>query len=162
MARKARLYVPLSTGFFRETTVLRAGERSAWLLLAMLAECKQLDSDGHLALEQMDLLPVRRPGWEQRIGGLVDNELVERTPTGYYIPSWEKWNETAAQRAKRLADDRERKKAGKAQDSGRIPDGKTQDSALKEVSKEGEELSTHPYATSPGTQSLPGWADATA
>lgn len=108
MARAAtKIYVPLDVMFFDDDKVLRAGERAAWLYLAILAKVKALDTGGTITREQVGRLGI--PGWQARLKTLVDVGLVILALEVYVVPSWERWNESPEQRAERLRKDRERK-----------------------------------------------------
>ena len=140
MARTARLYVPVSVAFFDDDMVVAAGERAGWLYLAMLARIKAQDADGLISRQQVSRLNV--PGWQRRLEALIEYGLVEQlTPETYKVPGWFNWNESSAERAERLAKDRDRKAKGKPSgipdDSTRNPNGSAPDSALKEGRKEG-------------------------
>jgi hypothetical protein len=48
-----RLYVPLDVAFFDDEKILRAGEKAAYLYLAIITKAKQLDTDGVLTKGQI-------------------------------------------------------------------------------------------------------------
>jgi len=146
MARTARLYVPLSVGFFDDDLVVAAGEKAGWLYLAMLTRIKQQDGDGLISRQQIGRLNV--PSWQRRLSALLEYGLVEQVGgQTYRIPGWSKWNESSDERAERLARDRDRKAKSRGTDSGRNPEGVTPDSALKEERKEGSNNPTTSVVT---------------
>lgn len=108
-----RLYVPLDVAFFDDEKILRAGEKAAYLYLAMITKAKQLDTDGVLTKGQIAKIGIDTPrGTDTRLKALIAAELVIELPMQrdtYAIAAWDRWNETAEDRARRLKEDRERK-----------------------------------------------------
>jgi hypothetical protein len=105
-----RLYVPLDVAFFDDDKIEQAGEKAAYLYLAMLAKAKTIDRDGVLTKGQITRLGI--PGTPARLKALLDAELVFELPMQrdvYAIGAWHRWNESAEDRARRLKEDRERK-----------------------------------------------------
>jgi hypothetical protein len=111
MARTAaRLYVPIDVGFFDDEKIVAAGEKAAFLYLAMLAKAKLLDTDGVLSRGQIAKLAL--PGWQARLKALLEVEAVVELPMqrdSYAITAWYRWNESKDDRAERHKRDRERK-----------------------------------------------------
>ena len=125
MARTAtRLYVPLDVGFFDDEKIVAAGEKAAFLYLAMLTKAKLLDTDGVLTKGQIAKLAL--PGWAARLKALLEpgndgTALVVELPMQrdvYFLPAWHKWNESKEARADRHQKDRDRKAAMKATNHG--------------------------------------------
>ena len=116
MARQPkRLYVPLDVAFFDDEKIIHAGEKAAWLYLALLAKAKQLDTDGVLTKGQITRLGI--PGTPARLKALLEAELIFELPLQrdtYAIGGWHKWNESKDDRATRLANDRKRKEEERA------------------------------------------------
>jgi len=135
MARTAaRIYLPLDVAFLDDDKVIAAGERAAWLYVAILLRIKHLDTDGIITRAQIARTGVT--GWQTRLGKLIAVGLVVTDDADtFVIPAWSKWNELSHQRAERHRKDRERKAASK--DS--IPRGIQRHSALNAVqSSEGK------------------------
>jgi hypothetical protein len=108
----ARLYVPLDVGFFDDEKVVAAGEKAAFLYLAMCAKAKLLDTDGILTRGQ--IAKTALPGWQARLKALLEQQAVIEVPMqrdAYLIAAWHKWNESKETRGDRLAEDRARKRA---------------------------------------------------
>jgi hypothetical protein len=121
MARTAsRMYVPLDVGFFDDEKIVAAGEKAAFLFLAMLSKAKLLDTDGTLTRGQIAKLAL--PGWQARLKALLEpgidgSVLVVELPMQrdvYFVPAWYKWNESKDDRADRHRRDRDRKASTKA------------------------------------------------
>lgn len=119
MARRPRgIYLPLDIEFFDNDRVITAGEKPAWLYLAMCCRAKRLLSDGVLSEQQIDRLHV--PGWRKRLDKLVEVGLVVPTDDGrYLIIGWLERNLSAARVESMRAADRARKGSS----SDRIPTG---------------------------------------
>lgn len=148
MPRPGRLFVPLDVNFLDDEKVLEAGERAAWLYIAMLCRCKQLGTDGYLTERQISRLHVDQ--WRPRLARLVEVHLVWLVEDGrYWITGWLKNNEQAAKIEERRRKDRERK-----QGSARIPDGIEPDSKRR-VEKSREEQSTASVGCPHGTPAGP-------
>lgn len=154
--RSPRLYVPLSAGFFDDDEIVAVGERSAWLYLVVLARIKQLDSDGLISEQQMGRLHIR--DWRRRLQPLLDFGLIDQvSPVTYRVRSWEKWNESAAERSERRAIDRDRKAKKRAGiPPGIQPDADRTDAgfrskASKQASKQQDQSSSvRPLSTLSG------------
>lgn len=129
MARRPRMtYVPLDVEFFDNERVLVAGEKAAYLYLAMCCRAKKLLSDGILSVLQVERLQV--PGWKRRMADLIDAGLVVLLDDGrYVIIGWLERNLSAQQVESLRRKDRGRKASDDGPDSGPIPPGIPTDSA---------------------------------
>ncbi len=104
-------YVPLDVEFFDNDKILNAGEKAAYLYLAMCCRAKKLLSDGRLSSSQVERLHV--PGWKQRLTALVTAGLVVVTDDGgYLIIGWLERNLSALQVEEHRDRDRARKGPG--------------------------------------------------
>lgn len=107
MSRASRIYVPLDVAFFDDARIVAAGEKAAWLYLAMLTKAKALDSDGALTRAQVARLAI--PGWQARLKALADVGAVEIAGDEVRIRGWLNWNESSADRGGRLEQQRKAK-----------------------------------------------------
>lgn len=100
-----RLYVPLDARFFDDDAIIRAGERAAYLYLAILCAIKLDATDGTITLRKISRLHV--DNWRPRVdkllaeGLLLELDTPENTEVTYLIPGWGKWNMTNAEVAQR-------------------------------------------------------------
>ncbi len=111
MPRRPRMtYVPLDVEFFDNERILNAGEKAAYLYLAMCCRAKKLLSDGRLSPSQVERLHV--PGWKQRLTALVEAGLVvDLDDGGYGIVGWLERNLSALQVEEHRDRDKARKRA---------------------------------------------------
>lgn len=100
-----RLYVPLDARFLDDDRVIRAGERAAFLYVAILCAIKLDDTDGTITLRKIGRLHV--DNWKPRLDKLLAEGLVlditgpETDEVTYLVAGWGKWNLTSAERAQR-------------------------------------------------------------
>jgi hypothetical protein len=106
MQRKTpRLYVPLDARFLDDDRVIRAGERAAFLYVAILCAIKLDDADGTITLRKITRLHV--DNWKPRLEKLLAEGLVmditgpESEEVTYLVTGWGKWNLTSSERAHR-------------------------------------------------------------
>ena len=86
-------YLALDADFPDDESVVRVGERAAWMYIVMACWCRLHRTDGFLPAVQPARLNV--PGWQGRLRALIDEGLVEVTDdAGYYLPAYPKWNPT--------------------------------------------------------------------
>ena len=97
MSRTApRLFVPLDARFFDDDRIIRAGEKAAYLYLAILCEVKADGSDGMITRRKISRLNIE--GWARRVERLVEAGLIVEIDTDdldeitYLIPKWSRWN----------------------------------------------------------------------
>lgn len=88
--RKRAPFVALSATFMDDPAVVEAGERAAWLFLAMMLDCRLQRTDGVVPAHRLDRLGV--PAWRPRLAKLVDVGLVEKDGTDWRLPAYLKWN----------------------------------------------------------------------
>lgn len=100
-----RLYVPLDARFLDDDRVIRAGERAAFLYVAILCAIKLDDTDGTITLRKVARLHV--DNWKPRLEKLLAEGLVlditgpESDEVTYLVAGWGKWNLTQAERDQR-------------------------------------------------------------
>ncbi|CAB4218079.1 hypothetical protein UFOVP1608_4 [uncultured Caudovirales phage] len=98
-----RNYLPLDCRFFDDERVAKAGERAAYLYLAILCAIKQDNSDGMISIWKIKRLGVDK--WKPRLERLVSvglllvltddlNGVSEHDPA-YGVPAWSRWNLSA-------------------------------------------------------------------
>lgn len=91
-----RLYIPLDARFFDDDKILKAGERAAWLFLAILTTIKLDNSDGVISHRKIVRLGIQ--GYPQRlqklqtVGLIMEMESDELDEITYLVPSWSRWN----------------------------------------------------------------------
>jgi hypothetical protein len=141
--RKGGLYLPLDVNFMDDPRIVRVGEKSAVLYLAMALACKRLGTDGRLEPIQVDRLHI--PNWKSRLRPLLDEQLVHDFDDGYYtIAAWFQHNEPQSVLEARRRDDAARKRrtppSGLQTDSRRIPSGIGADSERKRREVERSEV----------------------
>lgn len=132
MPRTAKLYLPLDVDFFEGQRVEQAGEKAAYLYLAMCCKAKGSMTDGLLTERQVASLLI--PGTPARLKALVTAGMIVRSDDGrWLILGFTDRNLTAAQIAEKREKERIRK--GKGADSARNDDGNEPDSerTLREV-----------------------------
>jgi hypothetical protein len=148
MARATpREYLPLDCRFFDDEKIAKAGERAAYLYLAILCQIKMDQSDGMISLWKIKRLNVDK--WRQRVDKLIEvglllplTETLETVPEhdlAFGVPSWSRWNLSAHE----IQDRREkgREAARKRWDSDGSPIGSPRKHLLQRQgkrSKEGE------------------------
>lgn len=100
-----RLYVPLDARFMDDDRVIRAGERAAFLYVAILCAVKLDDADGTITLRKIHRLHVDncKPRLEKLLaeGLLLDITGPESDEVTYLVAGWGKWNLTSSERAHR-------------------------------------------------------------
>jgi hypothetical protein len=98
---KSAPFVALSATFMDDPAVVAAGERAAWLYLAMACDCRLHRSDGTVPEHRLARLGV--VGWQARLQTLLTHGLVIPTPDGYNLPAYLKWNKSEHAYQKRSA-----------------------------------------------------------
>lgn len=94
--KSPRLYIPLDARFFDDDKILKAGERAAWLFLAILTTIKLDNADGMISHRKIARLGIQ--GYPQRlqklqtIGLILEMESDELDEIMYLVPSWSRWN----------------------------------------------------------------------
>lgn len=84
-------YLALDVHFMDDPLVVQAGEKAAWLYVAMALDSRAHRTDGIVAEHRLDRLGV--PGWKPRLNRLLDVGLVVELPDGgYALPGYLKWN----------------------------------------------------------------------
>lgn len=83
-------YLALSATFMDDPAIVEAGERAAWLYLAMACDCRLHRTDGTIAPHRIERLGVQ--AWKPRLDKLIEVGLVERQNGHYVLPAYLKWN----------------------------------------------------------------------
>lgn len=84
-------YLALDVHFMDDPLIVQAGEKAAWLYLAMALDSRAHRTDGVVAAHRLQRLGV--PGWKPRLTKLLDAGLVIKLPDGgYALPGYLKWN----------------------------------------------------------------------
>lgn len=144
--RKGGLFLPLDTEFMDEDKILDAGERAAWLYLAMMLRCKRLETDGVLTARQIERLGI--PGWQKRLADLMrplgadqDPLVTQLDADTYLICAWLNHNDPAE-----LVQAKRRKDAERKRSNARNPDGiRTESERTPDVEeRRGEEMPPNP------------------
>jgi len=114
-----RPYIRLDATFMDDERVIEAGERAAWLYLAVLLSCRQRRADGVISRGQVARLNVA--GWQSRLAKLISVGLLTETDDHdshdviYLVPGWGKWQRTEDW----YAQEAERKRAWRAEKAAR-------------------------------------------
>lgn len=87
---KPRPYLALDPGFMDDPDIVAAGEKAAWLYLAMALDARLHMTDGLVPKHRLDRLGVN--GWKPRLSTLMSVGLVVETVDGYLLPGYLKWN----------------------------------------------------------------------
>ena len=95
-------FVALSATFMDDPAIVAAGERAAWLYLAMACDCRLHRTDGTVPEHRMSRLGIN--GWQGRLQTLLDRGLVIPVPDGYNLPAYLKWNKGEHAYLKRAAE----------------------------------------------------------
>lgn len=129
--RRNGAYAPLSSTYYMDDAVISAGADAEILFARSLAFCASVPSDGYFTDGQLERFAVGLARLAKRVAALVRTGLWERTPGGYVIRRWLKWNKSASEREREKSKDRERKAAQSPEgfqpelgpESGGTPDG---------------------------------------
>jgi len=99
MSKTGRLWFPLDANFTRDPTILDAGERAAWLYLAILGQLKSTGAQGIITLREIKTLGI--PIIEPRLRALERVGLLKQTDARdvYELPAWHAWNAVSYDRA---------------------------------------------------------------
>ena len=91
MSKPGRSWLPLDANFTRDPTVIAAGERAAWLYLAILGQLKLTGSPGIVTRREILALGIERI--TTRLTDLERVGLVKMTddPGVYEVPAWRSW-----------------------------------------------------------------------
>lgn len=123
-ARRVGAYAKLLANYASDDAIIEAGEAAELLFVRGMAFCATSDSDGYITDAQV----VRYVGAGMRDAAkratrLAEVGLWQRVDGGYVVRSWTKLHDTADEKGRKRAADRERKKAVIQSDSEPIPDG---------------------------------------
>ena len=98
----------VSSGFYRDTALLRAGEAAEVLFVRALGYCMEHETGGRVEAEVLPyLVPTRA---QPRANRLVSEGLWDVVPGGFQVRSWDKWQSHGDALAERKRADRERQK----------------------------------------------------
>lgn len=133
-------YAKLSATYYDDDAILEAGPHAELLWVRYLAFCALAPTDGYVTDRQMRIRVGRGlrdvPG---RLRSLVEVGLLVAVDDGYVSRSWQKWNRSADEIGRHLANDRERKArkhAGKGANSGRNGAGFQSDSGDQDKTRQ--------------------------
>lgn len=124
MPRRVGAYGKLLANYASDDAVIAAGEAAELLFVRGIAFCATSDSDGYITDGQ--LVRVVGAGMRdavKRARRLVEVGLWLRDGDGYQVRSHLKINESAEEKGRALATDRERKRAEREAESKRSPNG---------------------------------------
>ena len=85
-------WVKLSTGYYRDPKVQRAGEAAEVLFTRALAYSGEQETDGHIPRAALLLICPIKP--QPRVRALVGEGLWAEVPDGWVIPGWDTWQQT--------------------------------------------------------------------
>ena len=97
----------LSTSFYLDIALLRAGESAEVLFLRCLAYAGAQESGGVIPNEVIPMLTPTKT--KARVDALVREGLLVREETGVRVRSWDRWQESLDVESERRRKDRERK-----------------------------------------------------
>jgi hypothetical protein len=152
--RRGGLFLPLDVNFMEDDRIVEAGEKPAWLYLAMCLAAKRLGTDGRLTARQLDRLHV--PQWRLRLEPLVALQLVHDLGADLWgIAAWYSHNDPQVVVAERRAKDNERKKRGGVpsgirSESGPIPRVERSREEKREVDAPSDATTECPHGHLPG------------
>ena len=99
MSKPGRSWLPLDANFTRDPTIIDAGERAAWLYLAILGQLKLTGAPGIVTQREIATLGIAR--WEPRLRDLARVGLVKESEDAgsYEVPAWRSWQHGNEDRA---------------------------------------------------------------
>jgi hypothetical protein len=83
-------HIRLDVNFCDDDRIRAAGERAAWLYLAMACEARRRRTDGTLPAHVVPRLGVT--AWKPRLAALLEVGLITHEADTYRIPAFLKWN----------------------------------------------------------------------
>jgi hypothetical protein len=92
MSKPGRMWLPLDASFTEDPRVLEAGERAAWLYLAILGKVKRTGTRGMILRDELPGLGIRQ--YQRRLAALIDAGLIVESSQSarlLVIPAWESW-----------------------------------------------------------------------
>jgi hypothetical protein len=111
-------YAPLSSAYYKDDALAEAGPTAELLYVRGLAFCAEMLSDGEISELQLErFVAVGIRGWRAAAGRLCDVGGPEkspwvRTPCGYRVRQWLKWNASREEIKHKQAGDAARKRGG--------------------------------------------------
>lgn len=129
MPRRVGAYAKLLSKYASDDAIIAAGEKAELLFVRGLAFCATSDSDGYITEGQVErVVGAGMRDAKARARTLVQHGLWVAADGGYQIRSWTKIHESAEEKGRVRATDRERKRAERASESDRSPTGHVPDS----------------------------------
>ena len=122
MSKPGRMWLPLDASFTEDPRVLEAGERAAWLYLAILGKVKRTGTRGMITRDEVQTLGIR--SYQRRLSALIDAGLIEESPYSprlLIVPAWEAW-QADSERAAYMRAYRARKRADSNGSDAEPPD----------------------------------------
>jgi hypothetical protein len=110
--RRNGSYAPLSAHYYKDDAVAAVGEKAELLFLRGLAFCADVLSDGFISdLQLTRFVGIGLGNVQGRAQALVAAGLWTRDDErgGYWVRSWEKWNQLRAEIEEKLHRDANRK-----------------------------------------------------
>lgn len=105
-------YAKLSATYYRDDSLLRAGDQAEVLFTRGLAFCAEASSDGYITdLQVTHVVGIGLKALQKRLDALVNEGVWEKVDGGYVVRSWLKWNRSAAEVGMVKKKDRERKRS---------------------------------------------------
>jgi hypothetical protein len=127
--RRRGVYAPLSSRYFFDAAIIRAGERAELLYVRSLAFCAESMSDGFISDSQLRVICSGLTVIRRRIESLSEQGLWKRDEErqGFVVRSWLAWNPSREEILAAQARDAERKRSTNPRafrtESGRNPNG---------------------------------------
>lgn len=87
-------YAPLSSHYYKDDKVIRAGEKAELLYVRGLAFCADVLNDGFISDAQLAHVGVGLSNLKARAKQLVDTGAWERAAGGYFVTAWLRWNKS--------------------------------------------------------------------
>lgn len=92
--RRRGSYAPLSSHYYKDDKLIRAGEKAELLYVRALAFCSDVLNDGFITDAQLAHVGVGLTGIKARAKALVDTGAWQRGTGGYYVKAWLAWNKS--------------------------------------------------------------------
>lgn len=87
-------YAPLSSHYYKDDRLIRAGEKAELLYVRALAFCADVLNDGCITDAQLAHVGVGMSGVKARAKALVEVGAWQRVDDGYQVVAWLSWNKS--------------------------------------------------------------------
>lgn len=118
--RRRGSYAPLSSHYYKDDRLIRAGEKAELLYVRALAFCADVLNDGRITDAQLAHVGVGLSNVRARAKALVEVNAWRRVEDGYEVVAWLSWNKSRDDILVEAKKDSERK--GKGYDQPYPPD----------------------------------------